>query len=390
MFKFNFGAAAAPAEPAARTVTVAAAEVVASPPLHGCAAAEIQSANSINASSNSSNIETIEVGDIAFAKIKLPHAERLPIDRAALREAVRDSDVVPGVYEGGFKLWECAADLCAHLQQNPAEVRGAAVLDLGCVHALPAMNSVALGAKLVRASAEIVWRNFDVYMHQLTSPVCNQHGARSSFVDAQVCCQDLNEEVLQHVTIPNFRMNLGRITRSPTPSLAAPASSSTPAPASVTSSAGVSEHAQTVVDSVDSGQLPPVHFIAGDWADEALLALLHARGPFDLVLSSDTLYAAESTPHLIGVLKRVLMRPHGMPLYLCWSVAMFLFGGCLIVWLKPMFSLVSGVRSRPDWRQALLLWSRRVDCFVCTATVGGRCRRSRPRRSPNVASHQSD
>ena len=120
--------------------------------------------------------------------------------------------------------------------------------------------------------------------------------------DGQVCCQDLNEEVLQHVTIPNFRMNLGRISRSPAPSLAAPASA--------TSSASVSEHSPSGVDSTDS--LPPVHFIAGDWADEALLALLCARGPFDLVLSSDTLYAAESTPHLIGVLKRVLRRPHGI------------------------------------------------------------------------------
>jgi hypothetical protein len=148
---------------------------------------------------------------------------------------------------------------------------------------------------------------------------------------AQVCCQDLNEEVLQHVTIPNFRMNLGRITRSPAPSLAAPASSAAPASASVTgSSAGVSGHAQSGVDSVDSGQLPPVHFIAGDWADEALLALLCARGPFDLVLSSDTLYAAESTPHLIGVLKRVLRRPHGMPLDLLWSVARSFTGSIFI------------------------------------------------------------
>ena len=113
--------------------------------------------------------------------------------------------------------------------------------------------------------------------------------------------------------------------RSPAPSLAAPSSA-----ASIASSS--SAHNQSEADSAES--LPPVHFIAGDWADEALLALLCARGPFDLVLSSDTLYAAESTPHLIGVLKRVLRRPHGTSVVvICrfWKVPGIILTACFVI-----------------------------------------------------------
>ncbi|KAI0766234.1 hypothetical protein BC629DRAFT_893881 [Irpex lacteus] len=51
------------------------------------------------------------------------------------------SDLIPGVYEGGLKTWECSVDLAAYLHDRiPSEsVVGKRVLELGCGTAIPSM-----------------------------------------------------------------------------------------------------------------------------------------------------------------------------------------------------------------------------------------------------------
>jgi len=71
-------------------------------------------------------------------------------DEAALSNAVRTdtlSDLVPGVYEGGLKTWECAADLVAdletrvrsHAQAGSEWPRGKHIAELGCGTAVPSV-----------------------------------------------------------------------------------------------------------------------------------------------------------------------------------------------------------------------------------------------------------
>lgn len=46
-----------------------------------------------------------------------------------------DSDLIPKVYEGGFKIWECTQDLADYftgLDENQNEFRDKKVCDLGC------------------------------------------------------------------------------------------------------------------------------------------------------------------------------------------------------------------------------------------------------------------
>ena len=52
-------------------------------------------------------------------------------EQAALVDA--PADLVPGVYEGGLKTWECALDLAAYLDRD---VRGLRVLEVsvGAIH----------------------------------------------------------------------------------------------------------------------------------------------------------------------------------------------------------------------------------------------------------------
>jgi len=80
------------------------------------------------------------------------------------------SDLVPGTYEGGLKVWECSEDLARFLYTSPLELAGMKVLDLGCGAALPGLYCFSKGAE--------VWFN------------------------------DYNEEVLKHITMPNTLLNV--------------------------------------------------------------------------------------------------------------------------------------------------------------------------------------
>ncbi|KAG0270629.1 Histidine protein methyltransferase 1 [Actinomortierella ambigua] len=81
------------------------------------------------------------------------------------------SDLVKGVYEGGLKTWECALDLVAYLAENPENYDGKKVLELGCGSALPGI--------FVLTKSETVKVDF----------------------------QDYNDQVLRLVTLPNILLN---------------------------------------------------------------------------------------------------------------------------------------------------------------------------------------
>jgi len=95
-----------------------------------------------------------------------------PEQQTPLGKVVAQGDVVPGLYEGGFKLWECATDLINHLISERFYFYGKKVLDLGCGHGMPGLYSIKMGAP-------------------------------------EVHFQDYNAEVLTELTIPNIYLNLG-------------------------------------------------------------------------------------------------------------------------------------------------------------------------------------
>ncbi|KAG0061717.1 hypothetical protein BGZ89_011215 [Linnemannia elongata] len=81
------------------------------------------------------------------------------------------SDLVKGVYEGGLKTWECALDLVAYLADQKHNYDGQKVLELGCGSALPG-----------------------IYVLTQSNTV-------------QVDLQDYNDQVLKFVTLPNVLLN---------------------------------------------------------------------------------------------------------------------------------------------------------------------------------------
>lgn len=60
-----------------------------------------------------------------------------------------NSDLIPGTYEGGFKLWECTLDLLKYLSKNSIFYNGKSVLDLGCGTGLLGIYTLIAGAQNV-------------------------------------------------------------------------------------------------------------------------------------------------------------------------------------------------------------------------------------------------
>ena len=82
-----------------------------------------------------------------------------------------NSDLVPGVYEGGLKVWECTYDLLEYLETIDLDWKHCQVLDLGCGVGLLGVYALLRGA-------------------------------------VSVDFQDYNKEVLMSLTVPNILMNV--------------------------------------------------------------------------------------------------------------------------------------------------------------------------------------
>lgn len=106
------------------------------------------------------------INDNAFARVQVPIGSGVPpvdfelintTDQAflaqtgSIRSILTTSDLQAGVYEGGFKLWECSLDLVKYVElmlrdsQTPFRMPRK-VMELGCGHAIPGIHALQRGA----------------------------------------------------------------------------------------------------------------------------------------------------------------------------------------------------------------------------------------------------
>lgn len=177
--------------------------------------------------------------------------------------ALSNSDLVPGKYEGGLKLWEGSLDLVKTLRSEAEDgqlsLAGKRVLELGCGHGLPGIVACLGGATVVHF-------------------------------------QDFNIEVLQCLTIPNVSSNLPKISES--------------------------SATDTEVGNINA----EIRFFAGDWSEvHEILPYVHAdeKEPnscpglnqcagYDVILMAETVYSISTLPNLYQLIKKCLSRPNGV------------------------------------------------------------------------------
>ncbi|KAL4289838.1 hypothetical protein GQ457_14G012590 [Hibiscus cannabinus] len=162
-----------------------------------------------------------------------------------------NSDLVPGIYEGGLKLWEGSLDLVkalrSEIQNGHLSLKGKRVLELGCGHGLPGIFA------------------------------CLEGSAETHF-------QDFNAEVLRCLTIPNVNANLAERSQPDTAS-------------------GVHYFAG---DWGEIHQLLP-HAHEGEINSE------HGQATgYDVILMAETIYSISAQRNLYGLIKKCMIHPHGV------------------------------------------------------------------------------
>ena len=187
-----------------------------------------------------------------------------------LLEVIKHSDLSSGIYEGGFKVWECTVDLIKYLSENRHLIEDKKILDLGCGAGLPGI-------------------------------FCLLHGAD------HVCFQDYNPEVINNFTFPNVCLNL--LTELET-------STDEKTSSKIVSRLPVYKRSPLSCDIRNK-----TSFFSGDWASFGTL-LRKKDDKFDLILSSETIYNTENYPKLKPLISNHL-KQDGMALF---SAKSYYFG----------------------------------------------------------------
>ncbi|KAI3459699.1 hypothetical protein Pfo_016362 [Paulownia fortunei] len=198
-------------------------------------------------------VEPVNVGGLTLLKGRVSTQEVF---------ALANSDLVPGKYEGGLKLWEGSLDLItalsSEMQDGRLSLTEKRVLELGCGHGLPGLFACLKGA-------------------------------------AAVHFQDFNAEVLRCLTIPNVTAN-------------------------------IEKNSQYLAPDVEDGHINiETRFFSGDWGEvhrvlscvftneyDVTRPQLDQTAGYDVILMAETVYSISALPNLYKLIKKCLSYPHGV------------------------------------------------------------------------------
>ncbi|KFP70583.1 Histidine protein methyltransferase 1, partial [Acanthisitta chloris] len=189
------------------------------------------------------------------------------------------SDLIPGVYEGGLKIWECTFDLMDYFSEAEIQFTKKTVLDLGCGAGL-------LGIAALRGKAE------------------------------RVHFQDYNSTVIEEITLPNVVANCVR------EGSGKDREASKPPP----------KRPKKAECSPD--MLTKCRFFSGGWSEVSQF-LLGSNKPFskyDIILTSETIYNPDYYSALHDTLAQLLDKNGHV--YLASKVHYFGVGGGIYLFEK--------------------------------------------------------
>ncbi|XP_023240637.1 histidine protein methyltransferase 1 homolog isoform X2 [Centruroides sculpturatus] len=103
--------------------------------------------NSLKIEGDKYKINNLKIGDCFLSYISSEDIQSDTLDTIQLASK-NHSDLIPGIYEGGLKIWECTLDLINYLQENDIVKKGMNILDLGCGAGLAGIFAYLKGANV--------------------------------------------------------------------------------------------------------------------------------------------------------------------------------------------------------------------------------------------------
>ncbi|KAF8621704.1 hypothetical protein AX15_007565 [Amanita polypyramis BW_CC] len=210
--------------------------------------------------------------DLFDARFQLISEGRDESDTLDLFDA--PSDLIPGVYEGGFKTWECSLDLVDYLESNtlPTSFIGKRILEVGCGTAVPSMY---------------------LLYKILSFPVGRDYPA-----ETHIHLQDYNPLVLELVTLPNLFITWCLSDAS------APffATTDSEQPDASTPEINITPKLKTAFLLSLQERNISIRFFSGSWETYDVSSINSSR-TYDVVLTSETIYRTDSLPSLVSLLR---------------------------------------------------------------------------------------
>ncbi|KAL1700263.1 hypothetical protein EV121DRAFT_283512 [Schizophyllum commune] len=208
------------------------------------------------------------------------------------------SDLVPGLYEGGLKTWECSLDLVDYLDGLQAGEGtssdatassmwvGKRVLEIGCGTAIPSLY--------------------------LLHEIFQDEQKPSEVPHTKITLQDYNASVLELITLPNlliawcmstiFLIASAKLPVSPPP---ADASTTTKPDPTIPGDIHITPTLKAAFLSTLAERNIEIELVSGSW-ENFLRERFQDSTPqsvYDLVLTSETIYRTESLDALVGIMR---------------------------------------------------------------------------------------
>lgn len=231
-----------------------------------------------NVENNNLSSSTISINDNFKLKTRILPKD-FEFDDKDLKLLLKTTDIESNKYEGGLKIWECSIDLSQCIinhsfinylnkminKNNNNNTLN--VLELGCGHSLPSITFISC-------------------LHSLIIKKDDEE-KEEKIIKINICLQDLNKDVLKHISIPNIWLNCTKW--------------------------------------INSEYYKSLNAVCGDWRDikliENLLKITRENNEknnderdkkYDVIFGSETIYNQSMIEILMKLLIKLLSKPNGI------------------------------------------------------------------------------
>lgn len=130
--------------------------------------------------------------DLTMIKRMITDIKLDSIDDNQTSQMLQCNDIIPAVYEGGFKTWECSLDLTRYLMGLSLD--GKRVLELGCGSGLPGIYALMNGAHVTFQDFNIQVLKYSTFPNALLNM---DHTVKTDFING----------IFEHSLNAGFKLN---------------------------------------------------------------------------------------------------------------------------------------------------------------------------------------